>query len=247
MTTESGQAGPTELSGAWNFRDVGSGSGVTPGLLYRASALSALDATGRRALAALRIHTVIDLRSRQEIESVGPDAVPSGVEVINRSFDRDSDVTALHEQPRLADDAALHAYMVNAYRWFPKWDGAARAILAVADALIDERRTGGVLVHCAAGKDRTGWVVAAILAAAGVDCAAIMDDYLRSNDAQAQLREALLDRNAAFDRSPLLLGVRAEYLAGAFEAAVEAHGSFAGYLETIGVGRTHQQRLARLL
>jgi hypothetical protein len=51
-------------------------------------------------------------------------------------------------------------------------DSIVASVRAIADA------QGGVLVHCAAGKDRTGVVVALALDAAGVDRQAIVEDYL---------------------------------------------------------------------
>ncbi|MEU4683695.1 tyrosine-protein phosphatase [Streptomyces xinghaiensis] len=56
-------------------------------------------------------------------------------------------------------------------------DRAARAVRAIAHA-----RPGGVLVHCAAGRDRTGLVTLLLLALAGASPADIAADYLLSND-----------------------------------------------------------------
>ncbi|MFE3273333.1 tyrosine-protein phosphatase [Nocardia sp. NPDC059239] len=252
MPTPSRAGQGTQLSGAWNFRDVGSSHsakpGIASGVLFRASALNRLDTFGQRTMIDLGIGRVVDLRSRWEIDTDGADAVPAGVEVVVRSFHRDAGpAAALHTQPRLVDDGERFSYMVKAYRSFIRSEGASDAIRTVANALTDERQSGGVLVHCAAGKDRTGWVVATVLAAAGVDRAAIATDFLRSNEAVDHLRAVQRRRGVDVDLSSLLLGVRSEYLDSAFSAATEVHGSFGGYLESIGIGPAQRRQLREIL
>ena len=69
----------SELSGAWNFRDVAEETGVRPGRFFRSSELSSLDDVGREVLRRLGITDVADLRSAREVERHGPGAVPEGV------------------------------------------------------------------------------------------------------------------------------------------------------------------------
>ena len=80
---------------------------------------------------------------------------------------------------------AVDRKLENAYTRFPVLEGGqialAHAIRLVADT------TGGVLIHCTAGKDRAGWITAALLRA-GVSDADVLADYLRSNEAIPPLR-----------------------------------------------------------
>ena len=83
-----------------------------------------------------------------------------------------------------------------------------------------------VIAHCFAGKDRTGFTVATVLEAVGVDRDAILSDFLRSNEAVPRLRDSILEsiRNRAEDGTDEIvtfaearltdevLGVREEYL-----------------------------------
>ena len=101
---------------------------------------------------------------------------------------------------------------------------------------------GGFLLHCSAGKDRTGFGAALILAALGVDEDTIMEDYLLSNQAAMTLYERARDRmRESFgyqldDESIMIVsGVREEYLRAALDEAVKNHGSLYAYLEEIGV------------
>ena len=77
--------------------------------------------------------------------------------------------------------------MTEEYQRFPTLAGAQRA---VRQGHFAARPTGRpVITHCFAGKDRTGFTVATVLEAVGVDRDAIMADFLRSNDAVPQLRD----------------------------------------------------------
>jgi protein-tyrosine phosphatase len=197
-----------ELSGAWNFRDVGeSTAALRTGRLFRSGELSRLDDDGRETLLRLGITDVADLRATREIARRGPGLVPDGVEIHLLPFpdlgnegdeeESETDGQAPHEQAfqRLltgeggesdesVNDAATR-YMADEYRQFPTRNGAQHALRSVITLLGAGRP---VLTHCFAGKDRTGFVVATVLETIGVDRDTIVADFLRSNDAAPQLR-----------------------------------------------------------
>ncbi|MDZ7932067.1 tyrosine-protein phosphatase [Rhodococcus sp. NPDC076796] len=242
------------LDGAWNFRDLGGarttdGATVRPGSFYRASELSALTEHGRRTIADLGIRTVFDFRGEPEIGRSGADRVPEGVRSISVPFDTVRGERAPHEAP-ISDEQSQVDYMLRAYASYPTLDGASYAIKRVVDALAERR--GGVLVHCAAGKDRAGWTVSTVLRAAGVDEDDIVADYLRSNDAVAPLL-AHVRRTwagaAEADGLPTdaMLGVRASYLEHGLDVMKSTHGSFEGYLNYLGIDRDLRQRLTAAL
>jgi protein-tyrosine phosphatase len=245
-----------ELSGAWNFRDVAEQTGIRPGRFYRSSELSTLDDAGRQLMGRLGITDVADLRSPREVERRGPGQVPGGVAVHLLPF---PDVSALDgEAPHEAtfqkmmseksddEDVAVAAgrFMTEEYLRFPTLGGAQRAVRQVVSLLADERP---VITHCFAGKDRTGFTVATVLEAIGIDRDAILSDFLRSNDAVAQLRarimESVRDRSetpevVTFAEARLtdaVLGVRADYLDAAHRSVEENYGSLRGYLDSAGV------------
>jgi protein-tyrosine phosphatase len=245
------------LSGAWNFRDVAETAGLQPGRLYRSSELSKLDAVGRRVLADLGVTDVADLRSPAEVARRGGGAVPDGVAVHNLPFPEVShshEGEAPHESSwnkmmteysEEEPSVAARRWMTAEYERFPTLDGARRAVRQIITMLADERP---VLVHCFAGKDRTGFAVAVALEAAGVAPDDILADYLRSNDAVGPLREAILttmrsregitDEVLSFAESRLtdeVLGVREDYLVSSRRALDETHGGLAGYLAAAGV------------
>ncbi len=252
--------GQERLSGAWNFRDVAEIVGLRPGRLFRSSELSKLDAAGRTALAELGITDVADLRSPLEVERRGPGAVPESVAVHRLPFPEVARTHAGtagdggHEaswQQMMAEAGdtdpaeAATRWMTAEYERFPIQPGAKRAVHQIITLLGQARP---VLVHCFAGKDRTGFAVAVALEAAGVDGDLILSDYLRSNTAVGRLRQGILDsmrdregitdEMVSFAESRLtdaVLGVREEYLASARRVLDETHGGLPGYLAAAGV------------
>jgi len=265
------EAAVRELPGAWNFRDVADGvAALRPGRLFRSSELSRLDDDGRATMRRLRISDVVDLRAAREVARRGPGRVPEGVEIhllpLPDLADAETDGAAPHEHAFLrvledggqSDEPAAEAatrYMTDEYRHFPTRNGAQRAIRRIVTLLADGRP---VLTHCFAGKDRTGFLVAAVLEAIGVDRDFIVDDFLRSNDAAPQLRARIIEmiqqrteteltpevmKFAEARLSDEVLGVRPEYLAAARRTIDEEFGSLDGYLRDAGITAADVEQL----
>jgi protein-tyrosine phosphatase len=252
-----------ELPGAWNFRDVSETTGVLrPGRLFRSSELSRLDDRGREQLRRIGVGDVADLRSPREVTRRGPGLVPDGVDIHLLPFpdlaaDQSPDSSSPHEdvfrkmmaEKPDADSAADVAarYMLEEYQRFPTLGGSRRAVHRVVSLLATGRP---VLAHCFAGKDRTGFVVAVVLQAAGVDRDAVVADYLRSNTAVPILRDRIMDMIRSrpeaeitpeiltFSEARLsdeVLGVRADYLEAAHRSIEQNFGSLDGFLDASGV------------
>jgi protein-tyrosine phosphatase len=261
-----------DLQGAWNFRDVADSTGVLrPGRLFRSGELSDLADDGRDELRRLRITDVADLRSRREVQRHGPGRVPDGVDIHllpipdigPDELNEDGEAPHEHAFKRLLEDKpddepvseASSRYMIDEYSRFPTYNGAQQALHRVVSLLADGR---AVLTHCFAGKDRTGFLVAMVLEAAGVERDAIMADFLRSNLAGPQLRARIMDavrqrsdvdvtpEMMAFTEARLsdeVLGVREEYLDAARRTIDDQFGSLDGYLQSAGVSGTDVRRL----
>jgi len=159
-----------ELAGVLNLRDVGSypvtgGGSVRWRALLRSDALHQLDRGGLAVLAGLDLRTVLDLRTQPETQAA-PSALDGlGARVTHISILR-GDLQALPLELE-----AIYRYMVGECAY-----AIAEAIgaLCTADAL-------PALVHCSAGKDRTGIVVALVLAVLGVPDEVIAADYALSS------------------------------------------------------------------
>jgi protein-tyrosine phosphatase len=268
-----------ELSGAWNFRDVAAGApALRPGRLFRSGELSRLDDDGRETVRQLGITDVVDLRAAKEVARRGPGLVPDGVEVHLRPVpDLGKDASGSHAQApherafqRLLTgesdgsdesdrDETAARYMIAEYRRFPTRNGTQRALRSVIALLGAERP---VLTHCFAGKDRTGFIVATVLEAIGVDHDTIVADFLRSNDAVPQLRARMGEMLQHFSDTELtpegltfaatrlsggVLGVREEYLATARRMIDEDFGSLDSYLHATGITDADVDRLRNAL
>ena len=238
------------LSGTWNFRDVGGtptpDGPVRHGVVYRSAVLSQLDPQGLAALESLGVTEVFDLRGGREIAADGADLVPDSVTVTLAPFDPDEDEAPVHEVavasvPRSPTDR-VRAYYAALPTRVPARRSVASLIRAVADG------SGAVLVHCAAGKDRTGWAVAALLTATGADRDAVMADYLLSNAAIESLRSWIRAQYGdTFVTEVAILGVQESYLQAAWDAVDTNFGSFDGYLDAIEVDSDVLRRLRRRL
>jgi protein-tyrosine phosphatase len=269
-----------DLQGAWNFRDVADSTGVLrPGRLFRSGELSRLDHGGRAELRRLGITDVADLRSPREVERRGPGRVPDGVDIHLLPIpdlavdETGSDGSDPSEAPNehafrqlMADkpgdesvNEASTRYMVDEYRRFPTYNGAQRALRRVVTLLGGGR---AVLTHCFAGKDRTGFMIALVLEAVGVDRDAILADFLRSNEAAPQLRTRILEmlqqrpdteltpEVMTFTEARLsddVLGVREEYLDAARRTIDENFGSLDGYLRSAEITEADVDRLRATL
>lgn len=240
------------LPGTWNFRDIGgtptSDGPVRRGLVYRSAVLSGLDPAGQQALENLGVTDVFDLRGELEITRDGRDRVPRSVTVTVAPFHPEDGTLPVHEaaadhaEPKTPLDRS-RAY----YAAIPVFGPAQRSVATVMRTIA--RTEGSVLVHCAAGKDRTGWTIATLLTILRADRDTIMQEYLLSNAATASLRDWLREKYADnFDADDALLGVDESYLVTAWGSVDRNFGSFDGYLAAIGIGPDTQDAIrARLL
>jgi protein-tyrosine phosphatase len=136
--------------------------------------------------------------------------------------------------------------MLGVYETFVR-DPGIRA--TVGRALADlAAAPGAVVVHCSAGKDRTGWVVALAQHVAGVGEDDRMTEYLASAAAADGLA-AVVPPIPGLDAAALgpLLTVEPDYLSSAWELAEREHGDIDGYLAACGVTDDVRDALAARL
>ncbi|HEY0699759.1 MAG TPA: tyrosine-protein phosphatase [Micromonospora sp.] len=181
------------LSSLFNFRDVGGlsaldGRTVRAGRLYRSDSLHRLSADCE-AFRALGVRTVIDLRRPTEVERDG--RVPDRPGLTYRHIHPEHRDWA--ETP-YDDRTDLAVFLAERYL-----ELAETGVAGVTTALgiIAEAEHAPVVVHCVAGKDRTGIVCGLTLSLLGVDDADIAADYALSTAASARftawLRENMPD------------------------------------------------------
>jgi protein-tyrosine phosphatase len=163
-----------EFSNLCNFRDVGgyaTGDGRTVQWqrLYRADSLGWLAGDDLTAFRALRVRTVIDLRHPFEVEKSGRVPETEGQSYHNLPIEgRRWNMTPYREELGIA------RYLANRYLEVTE-DGVDN--LRTALETIARADNAPVVIHCAAGKDRTGVLAALVLSLAGVGEDDIVADY----------------------------------------------------------------------
>jgi protein-tyrosine phosphatase len=189
-----------DLEGAVNVRDLGGlpaddGGETVAGRLLRADNLQELSPSDvSRLVRDMGLTTVVDLRSSAELASEGPaplDAVPGVrhahhpvIPELGSATDAVADALLLkkaEDRSRFPSDPTCGHYLGYLEDRPDQVVGAVRSIA---------HDGGAVLVHCAAGKDRTGVVVALALTAVGVRPQAVVADYA----ATGERTEAILTR-----------------------------------------------------
>jgi protein-tyrosine phosphatase len=196
------------FSRVFNFRDVGGyrGTGdrtVRWGVLYRSDSLHALADPDREAFAALGIRTVLDLRRPAEVERDGRVPDWNGVRW-HHLYLRHREWTETPYRP----GTDLARYLADRYRDMAE-EGAAG--LAEAIDVLADPATAPVVVHCVAGKDRTGVVCALALSLLGVPDEDIAADYaLSSSNLQRHLAALLAENPGDVNPDALPLDTPAE-------------------------------------
>jgi len=167
------------LDGACNVRDIGgyrtaTGGQVRRGLVYRADSLHRLTEEDVQILRGLQITTVVDLRRDDEVERFGRGPVTSWADVVlHAPLRHEATERSAPVAPRVLGAVSLG----NLYRAYATH--AARE-LAIIFGLLANGNALPVLVHCFAGKDRTGVVAALVLSVLGVDDDTVAFDYALS-------------------------------------------------------------------
>ncbi|MCE4026566.1 tyrosine-protein phosphatase [Microbacterium sp. Au-Mic1] len=237
--------GPLPIPGTANFRAAAPGApGLRPGVLFRGDAPAHLGDEGRDALVSLGIARLIDLRSDEEAAEAPDDVADTGIAVHRVSIMAGSvrDAMAQLAGGAVPDLRSLYAMMLR--------DGGSafgRALTLIAEG-------GATVVHCTAGKDRTGLAIALALLAVGVDLETVVADYARTEE---NLAGAWVERMAARvarygvaldgDLRELVASSPAPALRGAVQEVVLVNGSADAYLDGIGVDADVRARLRAVL
>lgn len=247
------------LQGTPNFRDFGgyltTGSHhVRWGKLYRSGSLGRLTDEDLAVLEALNIAAVCDFRhddERAHDPSRWPD-VPH-TQHLHMPLSEGDHATSLKDLlagPNPVTLGAVVELMASINRDFVVKHSEVYA--RVLDLVLET--DGPVLIHCAAGKDRTGFGAAVILGALGVPRDTIMKDYMLT--AEYLVKDKELDQLLARynlgkiprEAGAALFGVKLEYLNAAFAAIDSEFGSLDTYLrEELGFDEVAQRELRRKL
>ncbi|MGH8996219.1 MAG: tyrosine-protein phosphatase [Acidimicrobiales bacterium] len=223
-----------ELENALNFRDVGGyrtadGRTVRWRRMFRAGGLSQLSPADLVVLRGLGIATVVDLRSTAEWES--------------GRFPVEAIEVDLHHLPIVEEILDPSRYELPEGMLAARYQDYTRlgpGPIAKAISLVADPSNHPVVVHCLAGKDRTGVVVALILSVLGVDDDTVAEDYALSNLSMARLRQRAVEatgerpfRTTELDNE--VFSARPSNITSLFAALRESHGSVEDFVISTGV------------
>ncbi|GAB3537196.1 tyrosine-protein phosphatase PtbB [Arthrobacter tecti] len=232
------------MAGILNLRDIAEVTAASPhaparGKVYRSSqpfgwdAEATMDFLGQQG-----IETIVDLRSEREAGMVPWQvAHDAGIDVIAAPLDDADPVATMSLQT--AEDLG---------NFYLSWLSArSDAILNALQPIIDGRTT---LVHCAAGKDRTGVITAVVLLVAGVEDELIIEDYAHTTGALPQILPALAELWAgqlpAHDVPkdlPVIMTAPGEAMATFLGGVRRDFGSIEDYLLGVGMSEEHLSAL----
>jgi protein-tyrosine phosphatase len=225
----------------YNFRDVGGYTGrdgrtVRWRELFRADSLHRLAGEDWEAFAALGIKTVIDLRRTFEVEQHGRVPEAEGLAYLNPVVEH-VDWTDVPHPPEIAHER----WLADRYLNFTE-DG--REGLAAALSVIADPGAAPVVVHCMAGKDRTGVVCALVLSLLGVSDDDIATDYALTEVSMASLTAYLRVHNpAAIEGNDHMFDSPREAMLVFLADLRGRHGSVPGFVREIGIS---DQQIAAL-
>jgi protein tyrosine/serine phosphatase len=239
------------LENAVNARDLGElptegGGSIQPRRLLRSDNLQDLSpADITRLVDELGVTTVIDLRSTNELKQEGPGPLTAvgavrhvHLSVIPESLgntDAAADALAINRRRAAARDGVAdltQSFYLGYLEDRPESIVSALRTIAAAP--------GTALVHCAAGKDRTGVVVALALTVAGVPRDVVVADYVATGERieliLARLRSTPTYADDLADSPDDHHRPRAETMLGVLEHLDAAHGGVLGWLAEHGFG-----------
>jgi protein-tyrosine phosphatase len=232
-----------KLTGVANFRDIGgyptgNGQKIKSGVIFRSGELSGLTASDQKTIAALNIRYEVDLRRDDERAANPSNWGQKAPQLIWISL-MQPNVTpqnSLQQFSEAKDVAAAKLVMAQTTANLAV-DGAANIGKVLGELA---RADGPALIHCSAGKDRTGVTVAILMTLLGVSRQDVDHEYMRSNESVgAQLQRQKAREQAGKDTFSLsglspevvkaMMGTDPTYMDAMFREINAKYGSFDAY------------------
>ncbi|MDN5725118.1 MAG: tyrosine-protein phosphatase [Propionibacteriales bacterium] len=253
-----------EFDSLVNARDLGGtpttdGGAIAPGRLIRSDNLQALTAADIARLREIGVSDVVDLRSSAEVNSEGPGPLlaEDGFSVHHLSMFREDPVAPTEPEgelpgempsealpwvgltPSVDHDNVFASHYLSYLRDRP--DSVLTALRTIGTA------NGATLVHCAAGKDRTGTITALALLLAGAEPDAVVADYAASSARMQQIVDKLMNTRTYADNlrgRPLSSHMtNPETMAGFIDHLQREYGGVEGMVAGIGWTAADNQAL----
>ncbi|MDG0815990.1 tyrosine-protein phosphatase [Bdellovibrio svalbardensis] len=230
-----------KLQGGINFRDMGGyqtkeGRKVKPKFFFRSGSLSKLTQEDLAQLQALSISHVLDYRDTHESQK-DQDLLWHGVnyECCPANPPSHAMTAAMGDWFTKERLESLPAdYMESLYQALPFGNSAYRRMFQKMDSL----DRGGLLQHCAVGKDRTGVGSALLLSSLGVKKETVLEDYLKTEAGLLPFKMQIIERVEKFlspkamTRFEYMMSANENFLNAAFDEINKRYGNLEKFLET---------------
>lgn len=236
-----GQSDTYLLQSQPNFRDLGGyitqdKKQIKKGLIYRSGQLNELTVADQQKLSNLKVETVIDFRSQQEINSK-PHPLPTCINNVielsitpgNLGFsaiEKMIETGQVKQSERFLMDINEQLVLDNQSQYKSFFD------------ILEHRKETPLVFNCTAGKDRTGLAAALFLSAMGVQREIIYNDYLQTNKRVEPMIKSLLETYKIKQPDQIqatinLMSVKLCYLQCAFKTIETHYQSVDNYLHQI--------------
>jgi protein-tyrosine phosphatase len=239
-----------------NFRDCGGyvttdGARMRTGCLYRSGTLDDARGADLAMVQAIGLKTIVDLRAprekKKELPRIdGARRIDVPIELENRAREKLAPLMTKRDAKEEVVAILAQFYRDLADEAWPQ-AGQLFQVLLNAGAY-------PALIHCRAGKDRTGFLCALVQQAVGVERAAVFQDYLKTNVHFVPVTPRVERMMKIFSLGRLQmenvrasLSARAEYLQAAFDQIDQRHGGMTAYLEKCGITSRELETLRGLL
>lgn len=230
------------LHGVANFRDVGghrtlNGTTVRLGWIYRAAHFGDATDDDLVTLERLGVSTFIDFRGPADIEADGHNRMPVNARRVSiPMFDpaaatdvRSLLATGTAEQIDAAyGGGRAHEAMVRGAVALVRQPDRLRGYGLMLRTLIDADAPS--VIHCSAGKDRTGWGASLLLLTLGVPEDVVIEHYLESNAHRRLRPDGIANQAVDLELLRPFMEVRAAYARAAIDAMHETFGDIDGYV-----------------
>lgn len=241
------------LKGGINFRDLGgktlnNGSIIKPGMLFRSGSLDRLTDNDQSLLIDINLFQIIDYRDDSEIITK-PDRIWNGAHYHHapaNPLSKEVSADLENLSPELLEQFDAKAFMFKLYEQLPINNPAYKQLAT----LLQQPEKGGVVQHCAVGKDRTGVGSALVLFALGASFDVVMEDYLLTNETLAPYRSYLLEELAKtlsenlVEKFAYVYSVQEDFLKTAITSINQHYGNIDTWLEKdIGLDRITRDKL----
>ena len=245
-----------EFEGSFNFRDLGGwqtddGRSVRWGRLFRADSVHLLtEADAERARSELGLRTLLDLRSDVEVQFMGAGLLADGGMSRHHLPLTSREGAALDSAQANATAVADRSPDTLVAQYLQTFEVSSGLIVDAVNALAEGDCLPAVF-FCAAGKDRTGVLSAAILGALGVRTADIVEDYVLTKERIVPIIERFGRIEGSPDMyrdlPPMHFAPFAETMERVVAGVCDSYGSFAEYLVAKGLPKASLDALSSAL